>query len=102
MVLRTGAASLYERRMDHYDPSLDRFKHGGTPVYVADHAIQISGNKRASAEDREHWRKLLKLTPNDAWHRGHLAAGLILIGADGYRGLRDDPDATVTGPASKD
>jgi hypothetical protein len=95
MGLRTGVASLYEGRMDHYDPSLDRFKHGGTPVYVADHAIQISGSKRTSLEDREHWRRLLKRTPNDAWHRGHLAAGLILSGADDYWGLRDDPDKAV-------
>jgi hypothetical protein len=97
MGLRTGAAALYERRMDHYDPSLDRFKHGGTPVYVADHALQISGTKRASFEDREHWRKLLKRTPSEAWHRGHLGAGLILSGADGYWGMRQDPDAAVLG-----
>lgn len=96
--LRTGVAALYERRMDHYDPSLDRFKPGGTPAYTADHALQISGTKRASAEDREHWRKLLQHTPSDAWHRGHLAAGLILSGADGYWGLREDPDAAVHGP----
>lgn len=98
MGLRTGVAALYERRMDHYDPSLDRFKPGGTPVYVADHALQISGTKRASAEDREHWRKLLKRTPSEAWHRGHLAAGLVLSGADGYWGMREDPDAAVHGP----
>jgi hypothetical protein len=42
--------------MDHYEPGLDRFKRGGTPVYVADHALQMSGTKRASFEDREHWR----------------------------------------------
>lgn len=95
--LRTGVAALYERRMDHYAPSLDRFKPGGTPAYTADHALQISGSKRASADDREHWRKLLKRTPSDAWHRGHLGAGLILSGADGYWGLRDDPDAAVHG-----
>lgn len=98
MGLRTGAAALYERRMDHYDPSLDRFHHGGTPVYTLDHALQVSGTKRTSAEDREHWRKLLKHTPNDAWHRGHLAAGLILSGADEFWGLRDDPEAAVHGP----
>lgn len=97
MGLRTGVASLYERRMDHYDPSLDRFKHGGTPVYVADHALQISGTKRTSFEDREHWRKLLQHAPTDAWHRGHLSAGLFLSGSDGYWGLRDDPDGTVLG-----
>ncbi|GAA4032635.1 hypothetical protein GCM10023063_14920 [Arthrobacter methylotrophus] len=98
MGLRTGAAALYERSMDHYDPSLDRFKPGGTPVYVTDHALQISGTKRASFEDREHWRKLLKLTPSEAWHRGHLGAGLVLSGSDGYWGMREDPDATVLGP----
>jgi len=98
MGLRTGVSSLYERRMDHYEPALDRFNQSGTPTYVADHALQISGTKRASAEDREHWRKLLKHTPSEEWHRGHLAAGLILSGADGYWGLRDDPDATVTVP----
>jgi hypothetical protein len=98
MGLRTGVAALYERRMDHYDPSLDRFKPGGTPVYVADHALQISGTKRASAEDREHWRKMLKRTPSEAWHRGHLAAGLVLSGADGYWGMRENPDAAVHGP----
>lgn len=97
MGLRTGAASLYERRLGHYQPGLDRFKHGGTPVYVTDHAIQVSGTKRASFEDREHWRKLLKRTPSDAWHRGHLAAGLVLSGFDGHWGLRDDPEAVVIG-----
>jgi hypothetical protein len=96
--LRTGVAALYERRMDHYEPGLDRFKPFGTPVYVADHALQISGTKRASAEDREHWRKLLKRTPNEAWHRGHLAAGLVLSGSDGYWGIRQNPDAAVLGP----
>jgi hypothetical protein len=98
MGLRTGVAAMYERRMNHYDPSLDRFKPGGTPVYVADHALQISGTKRASFEDREHWRKLLKRTPSEAWHRGHLAAGLVLSGADGYWGLRENSDAAVAGP----
>ncbi|HEX9086150.1 MAG TPA: hypothetical protein VF867_01325 [Arthrobacter sp.] len=98
MGLRTGVGALYERRMDHYEPGLDRFHPEGAPTYVADHALQISGKKRASAEDREHWRKLLKRTPSEEWHRGHLAAGLILSGADGYWGLRDDPDATVTVP----
>jgi hypothetical protein len=96
--MRTGVAALYERRMDHYEPGLDRFKAFGTPVYVADHALQISGTKRASAEDREHWRKLLKLTPSEAWHRGHLAAGLVLSGGDGYWGMRENPDAVVLGP----
>lgn len=96
--LRTGVAALYERRMDHYDPGMDRFGPFGTPAYTADHALQISGSKRTSAEDREHWRKLLKRTPSDAWHRGHLAAGLILSGAEGYWGLRDNPDAAVLGP----
>jgi hypothetical protein len=96
--LRTGVAALYERRMDHYEPGLDRFKPFGTPVYVADHALQISGTKRASAEDREHWRKLLKRTPSEAWHRGHLAAGLVLSGSDSYWGMRQNPDAAVLGP----
>lgn len=96
--LRTGVAALYERRMDHYEPGMDRFKAFGTPVYVADHALQISGTKRASVEDREHWRKLLKRTPSEAWHRGHLAAGLVLSGADGYWGMRENPDAVVLGP----
>lgn len=102
MGLRTGVAALYERRMDHYDPSLDRFKPGGTPVYAADHALQLSGTKRASAEDREHWRKLLKRTPSEAWHRGHLAAGLVLSGADGYWGMRENPDAAVIGAAREE
>jgi len=97
MGLRTGVASLYERRMNHYEPGLDRFNQLGTPAYVADHAAQVSGTKRTSFEDREHWRKLLKNTPDEAWHRGHLAAGLILSGADGYWGLRDDPDAAAIG-----
>ena len=96
MGLRTGAASLFERRMGHYEPGLDRFKHSGTPVYVADHALQVSGQKRTSFEDREHWRKLLKHAPNEAWHRGHLAAGLILSGADDYWGMREDPDQVIT------
>lgn len=100
--LRTGVAALYERRMGHYEPGLDRFKPGGTPVYVADHALQISGAKRASAEDREHWRKLLKRTPSEAWHRGHLAAGLVLSGADGYWGMRENPDASVLGPGEEE
>ncbi|MET4143782.1 hypothetical protein [Arthrobacter sp. UYCo732] len=98
MGLRTGVSSLYERRLAHYEPGLDRFNQSGTPVYVADHAVQISGTKRASIEDREHWRKLLKLTPDEAWHRGHLAAGLIVSGAEGYWGLRGDPDAAALGP----
>jgi hypothetical protein len=96
--LRTGVAALYERRMGHYEPGMDRFKPFDTPVYVVDHALQISGSKRASAEDREHWRMLLKHAPSEAWHRGHLAAGLVLSGADGYWGLREDPDAAVLGP----
>ncbi|QOT19528.1 hypothetical protein [Paenarthrobacter sp. YJN-5] len=96
--LRTGVAALYESRMDHYDPSLDRFEPGGTPVYVADHALQISGTKRTSGKDREHWRKLLKHTPSGAWHRGHLAAGLVLSGADGYWGMRQHPEDAVHGP----
>lgn len=98
MGLRTGVSSLYERRMDHYEPGLDRFTAFGTPVYVVDNALQISGKKRASAEDREHWRRLLKRTPSKEWPRGHLAAGLILSGAEGYWGLRDDPDAAVMTP----
>jgi hypothetical protein len=97
MGLRTGVASLYERRLGSYDPGLDRFKPGGTPTYIAASAVDIAGTKRASFEDREHWRKLLKRTPSEEWHRGHLAAGLILSGADSYWGLRDDPDATVHG-----
>lgn len=100
MGLRTGVASLYERRLGHYEPGLDRFNQFGTPVYVSDHAVQISGTKRASFEDREHWRKLLKRTPDEAWHRGHLAAGLILSGADDYWGLRDNPDAAAIGVPS--
>jgi hypothetical protein len=100
--LRTGVAALYERRMDHYEPGMDRFKPGGTPVYVADHALQISGSKRASAEDREHWRKLLKHTPSEAWHRGHLAAGLVLSGADSYWGMRENPDGVVLGVEDED
>lgn len=95
MGLRTGVSSLYERRLGHYEPGLDRFHQHGTPVYVLDHAVQVSGTKRASFEDREHWRKLLKRTPDEAWHRGHLAAGLILSGADEYWGLRENPDASV-------
>lgn len=95
MGLRTGVASLYERRMGHYEPGLDRFHEGGTPTYIADHALQVSGAKRTSFEDREHWRKLLKHTPDEAWHRGHLSAGLILSGADEYWGLRDDPDGAA-------
>ncbi|QYF88501.1 hypothetical protein [Arthrobacter sp. PAMC25284] len=102
MGLRPGVASLYERRMGHYEPGLDRFKHNGTPVYVADHALQVSGKKRASYEDREHWRKLLKRTPNEDWHRGHLAAGLVLSGADdGYWDLRADPELTLLGAAGR-
>lgn len=100
MGLRTGVASLYERRLGAYEPGLDRFKPGGTPTYIASSALDISGTKRASAEDREHWRKLLKRTPSEAWHRGHLAAGLILSGADGYWGLREEPDAAVLGPVT--
>lgn len=96
MGLRTGVASLYERRLGAYDPGLDRFKPGGTPTYIAASAVDIAGTKRASAEDREHWRRLLKRTPSEEWHRGHLAAGLVLSGADGYWGLREDPDFTVT------
>jgi hypothetical protein len=96
MGLRTGVAALYERRLGAYSPGLDRFKPGGTPTYIASSAVEVAGTKRASAEDREHWRKLLKLTPSVEWHRGHLAAGLILSGADGYWGLRDDPDFTAT------
>lgn len=96
--LRTGVAALYERRMGHYEPGMDRFKLNGAPTYVADHALQVSGTKRTSGEDREHWRKLLKHAPTEEWHRGHVAAGLILSGADGYWGLRDDPDAAVTVP----
>lgn len=85
--------------MDHYEPGMDRFKGFGTHVYVSDDALQISGTKRASAEGREHCRKLLKRTPTEAWHRGHPAAGLVLSGADGYWGLRENPDAAVLGPA---
>lgn len=96
MGLRTGVASLYERRMDQIDRSLDRFNALGTPVYVADHALQIASTKRASFENREHLRRHLKRTPNEAWHRGHLAAGLVLSGADGYWGPREDPDGVVT------
>jgi hypothetical protein len=98
MGLRTGVASLYERRLGHYEPGTNRFKQEGTPVYyVSDHAVHVSGSKRDSFEDREHWLKLLKHTPHEAWHRGHLAAGLILSGADSYWGLRDDPDAAAVG-----
>lgn len=98
MGLRTGAASLYERRLGAYDPGLGRFKAGGTPTYIAAAAVDIAGTKRTSFEDREHWRELLKRTPSEAWHSGHLAAGLVLSGADGFWGLRDDPDAAVQGP----
>lgn len=98
MGLRTGVAALYERRLGAYEPGLDRFKPSGTPTYIAHSALGVSATKRASFEDREHWRRLLKRTPSEGWHRGHLAAGLILSGADGYWGLRDDPDATVTVP----
>lgn len=96
--LRTGVSALYERRMDYYELGMDLFKSNGAPVNTANHALQLAGTKRTSAEDREYWRKLLKRAPSESWHRGHLAAGLILSGADGYWGLRDDPDGAAIGP----
>ena len=83
--IATGIASLYERRIDHYNPTAEeRFADEGAPIYVMDQALQVAATKRTNAEDREHWRKLLQHAPNDAWYRGHLAAGIILSGQEGY------------------
>ncbi|MGO4229107.1 hypothetical protein AB4Y72_09550 [Arthrobacter sp. YAF34] len=78
---RTGVASLYRRRMDHIDPSLDRFNALGTPVYVADHALQIASHalqiastKHASFAYREHFRSIRCVTGRVV-SRAHVVVG---------------------------
>ncbi|MCC3299318.1 hypothetical protein [Arthrobacter caoxuetaonis] len=94
--IKTGITALYERHHP-LEEDTDRFEKGTVPVYAMDLALQTAGRKRASAQDREHWRRLLKHTPSESWHRGHLAAGVILSGADEYWGMREDPVHAVKG-----
>lgn len=98
--IKTGITALYERHHPREDVA-DRFEKGTVLVYAMDLALQTAGRKRASGEDREHWRQLLKHTPSESWHRGHLAAGIILSGADEYWGMRSDPVHAVKGDEAR-
>lgn len=95
--IKTGTTSLYEEHLGEDKPGFDRFDGDSISTAVLDLAMQAAATKRTTGVSREHWRRLLKLTPSESWHRGHLAAGVILSGADGYWGMRDDPEHAVKG-----
>ena len=97
--IRSGVLALYDRQITWFNPERDRFDlaSGAQPGEMDSVLAVYAGTKRASSEDREHWRLLLQQAPSEAWHRGHLAAGIILSGADEYWGMRQDPMGTVTG-----
>ena len=95
--LKTGTAALYEEHLGEDKPGPDCFDGDHIPVAVLDLALQAAAKKRTSGDSREHWRRLLKHTPSGSWHRGHLAAGVILSGADGYWGMRESPEHAVKG-----
>lgn len=95
--IKTGITALYERHHQPHEMGADRFREDSIPVYAMDVALQAAARKRTTGADREHWRRLLKHTPSESWHRGHLAAGIILSGADGYWGMREDPEYAVKG-----
>ncbi|MCC3292624.1 hypothetical protein [Arthrobacter sp. zg-Y1110] len=95
--IKTGITALYERHHQPHETGTDRFREDSIPVYAMDAALQAAARKRTTGADREHWRRLLKHTPSESWHRGHLAAGVILSGADGYWGMREAPRHAVKG-----
>ena len=97
--IRSGVLALYNRQITWFNPERDRFDLASCaqPGELDSVMTVYAGTKRSSGADREHWRLLLQHAPSEAWHRGHLAAGVILSGADDYWGMRQDPAGTVTG-----
>lgn len=95
--IKTGAAALYEEHLGEDKPGHDRFDGDHITAAVLDLALQAAAKKRTSGDSREYWRRLLKHTPSESWHRGHLAAGVILSGADGYWGMRENAEHAVKG-----
>lgn len=64
---------------------------------IAEEAFDLATTKRASAEDREQWRKYLKIAPSEAHWRGMMVCGAALSGTDNWWGFRDDIDRTIIG-----
>lgn len=95
--IKTGITALYESHLGEDKPDAGRFDGDNIPTYTIDLALQAAAKKRTTGQSREHWRRLLKHTPSESWHRGHLAAGVILSGADGYWGMRSDPEHAAKG-----
>lgn len=100
--IRSGIMALYDRQISWFSPDRDRFDQssGAVPSEMDSVLAVYAGTKRTSRDDLEHWRLLLQHAPSDAWQRGHLAAGIILSGADDWWGMRQDPDAAILGPAA--
>ncbi|MCU6480176.1 hypothetical protein [Arthrobacter sp. A2-55] len=81
---------------DGLESGAQALMHEEHPTDIED-AVGMLGKWRASKRAREMWRHKLQHLPNEEQRRGHLAAGIILSGADGYWGLRDKPGITVKG-----
>lgn len=60
-------------------------------------ARRIVTEKRTSKGSRSEWARQLGQAPSEPARRGFLTAGLVLSGVDDWWGLREDPDAVVTG-----
>lgn len=97
--IRSGVMALYNRQISWVNPDRDRFdlSSGAVPREMDSVLAVYAGTKRTSRTDLEHWRLLLQHAPSDAWQRGHLAAGVVLSGADDYWGMRQNPMQAITG-----
>jgi hypothetical protein len=60
-------------------------------------AFVLLRTKRASAEDREQWRKDLGVARSEATWRGMMVGAAALSGTDSWWGFRDDIDRTILG-----
>lgn len=94
--IRSGAIALYEHHLTAPDGGPVRLEmHMPSMQEVLEPVMAAAARKRASALGLERWRHALQHAPSDAWQRGHLAAGIILSGADQWWGMREDPAAAI-------
>ena len=96
--IRSGAISLYEHHLTAPDGGPARLEmHVPSVPAILEPVMAVAARKRAGSIGLERWRHALQHAPSDAWQRGHLAAGIILSGADQWWGMREDPAAVIHG-----
>lgn len=96
--IRSGALAMYEHHLTGPDGQPVRLEmHVPSVPEVLEPVLAVAARKRASGLGLERWRHALQHAPSDAWQRGHLAAGIILSGADQWWGMRENPDAAIAG-----